>query len=364
MRIFRYDNRYRFYSIFDTKRGGYYRSGILQEETICRETDPFCTKAIDTGIDPFQASFPELLDIGIMGHCIHGKTGLCLRAGVECYQNGLHSTLPNMSLSDYRLLMGQCRHQVFQVALGGCGDPDQHESFQEILECTCKHRIVPNFTTSGFWMTEKIAELCKSYCGAVAISWYRSPYTTTAIQTLLNAGVKTNIHYVLSNGTLREAYERLQKRDFPFDINAVIFLLHKPIGLGTQQQVIQKDNALFWALIELVDHEQFPFKVGFDSCTIPALRGTKQIDPTSLDSCEGARWSAYISSDMKMMPCSFDSQKRQWAVSLRTHTIQEAWESPEFEDFRNRLRVSCPDCPSRSFCQGGCPICPEIVLCR
>lgn len=27
----------------------------------------------DTGRDPFLASFPELLDIGIMGRCEHGK---------------------------------------------------------------------------------------------------------------------------------------------------------------------------------------------------------------------------------------------------------------------------------------------------
>lgn len=37
----------------------------------------------------------------------------------------------------------------------------------------------------------------QKYCGAVAVSWYRSEYTLNAIQMLLNAGVKTNIHYVL-----------------------------------------------------------------------------------------------------------------------------------------------------------------------
>ncbi len=45
-----------------------------------------------------MASFPELLDIGIMGHCIHGRQGLCMKAGVECYQNGLHANHANMSV--------------------------------------------------------------------------------------------------------------------------------------------------------------------------------------------------------------------------------------------------------------------------
>ncbi len=83
----------------------------------------------------------------------------------------------------------------------------------------------------------------------------------------------------------------------------------------------------------------------------------------SLDTCEGARWSAYISPDMKIMPCSFDNQEMRWAVSLRNHTILEAWNSKEFENFRNHFRTSCPDCIDRKLCMGGCPIRPEIVLC-
>ena len=65
-----------------------------------------------------------------------------------------------------------------------------------------------------------------------------------------------------------------------------------------------------------------------------------------------------------MMPCSFDNEKRKWAVSLRTHTIQEAWRSEKFEDFRNHLRITCPGCEKRQLCMGGCPIVPQIVLCQ
>ena len=65
-----------------------------------------------------------------------------------------------------------------------------------------------------------------------------------------------------------------------------------------------------------------------------------------------------------MLPCSFDNQDKRWAVDLRSHTIKEAWESAEFEVFRNYFRKSCPDCEKRNFCMGGCPIIPEIVLCN
>ena len=44
-----------FIKFFDTDTGFYMRTGILDEN------------GRDTGIDPFMASFPELIDIGIMG---------------------------------------------------------------------------------------------------------------------------------------------------------------------------------------------------------------------------------------------------------------------------------------------------------
>ena len=83
----------------------------------------------------------------------------------------------------------------------------------------------------------------------------------------------------------------------------------------------------------------------------------------ALDTCEGARYSCYISADMKLMPCSFD-QSEKYAVSLQDHTIADAWNSEEFEAFRKPLRNRCPDCMERANCMGGCPLMPGIVLCK
>lgn len=341
-----------FFSCFNEKTGEYMRSGLI-------------VNGCDTGKDPFMSSFPELLDVGIMGHCIHGKSGLCVKAGVECYQDGLHSNQQNMKIEDFRWIAEQCKNQTYQFALGGCGDPDRHEHFEEFLKICRECNIVPNFTTSGLGMTEHIARLCKEYCGAVAVSWYRSSYTIKAIETLLSAGVKTNIHYVLSKDTIQEALHRLKNKLFPEGINAVVFLLHKPVGLGSQENVIQLDNDYFVEFIKYVTENKLYYKVGFDSCTIPALiHHLGNVDLDSLDTCEGARWSAYISADMKMMPCSFDNQELRWGVDLRTHTIKEAWESREFENFREYFRTACPACEKREYCMGGCPIRPEIVLCE
>lgn len=317
----------------------------------------------DTGVDPFMASFPHLIDVGVMGHCIHGRTGLCIKAGIGCYQSGSIIEQPNMTVEDFTQIAKQCKGRCNQLALGGRGDPDQHENFEKLLQISRENNLVPNFTTSGYGMTPDIAGICKKYCGAVAVSWYRSEYTLNALKMLIDAGVKTNIHYVLGKNSIDEAIYRLKNDDFPKGINAVIFLLHKPAGQGTKDNMLSANDpkvAVFFSEIDNTHH----FKVGMDSCNVPgAINFCRHILPESLDTCEGGRYSCYIGPDMVIVPCSFDL-KRKYGVSLREKTIEEAWNSAQFERFRNVMRSSCPDCEKKELCMGGCPLMPEIVFCN
>ena len=351
MRYIIHDKKYNFKYAFDTKTGGYIRTGILDEN------------GMDTGVDPFMGSYPHLIDVGIMGHCIHGKTGLCVKAGIGCYQSGLIIEKPNMAVSDFKIIAEQSKDRCNQFALGGRGDPDQHEHFEEILQICRENNLVPNFTTSGYGMTPQIAKLCKEYCGAVAVSWYRSEYTINAIKMLQEAGVTTNIHYVLGNNSIDEAIDRLENKSFPQGINAVVFLLHKPAGLGSKENVLSPEDPRVKTFFNEVDNGKHPHKIGMDSCCVPGLiNNCKSVMPEALDTCEGGRFSCYVSADMKLLPCSFD-QNEKFAVSLRGTTIEEAWNSKAFEDFRMSLRTRCPNCRDRDGCMGGCPLMPEIVLC-
>ena len=256
-----------------------------------------------------------------------------------------------MNFENFKRIVEECKGKTFQIALGGRGDVDQHQDFEKILRCCREHNIVPNFTSSGLGFTEEIVALCKELCGAVAISWYRQEHTYKAIHMLLDAGLKTNIHYVLGNNSIDEAIERLKQNSFPKGINAVIFLLHKPVGLGKETNVLKADDERVKTFFELVDSQNFDFKIGFDSCTVPGLINfTSQIDEESFDTCEGARWSAYVTSDMKMLPCSFDNQELRWAYDIANDTIQHAWDSKQFEDFRNHFRNSCVNCKDRKKC--------------
>ncbi len=355
MKITKVDRKYRFVATFDTTNGQYTRTGVID-------------KGVDTGVDPFMASYPELIDAGIMGSCAHAS-----QCTVGCYQGGLQNQKPNMRLEDYKSIIDQSKGKVFQIALGGHGDPNKHENFEEILKYTREANIVPNYTTSGLNLSDREVELTKEYCGAVAVSWYRQGYTFDAINRFVTAGCITNIHYVLSNKTIDEAIEILKTHgsissehyacDFETaGLNAIIFLTHKPVGCGSQADVLSVSDPRLKEFCSLVS-KKHPFKVWFDSCFIPALVNHADINFDSVDTCEGARYSAYISSDMIMVSCSFD-QSHTYGRNLQKFSIQEVWDSYQFECFRDHMRNSCPSCSQQKLCSGGCPLVPEIVLCN
>lgn len=217
------DENFNFFEIFNEKNGTLFRSDI-------------------NGIDPVMRSFPELLDVGIMGHCYNGQ--YCRKAGVDCYQKGNTINFPHMSYKSFLEIVKQATGKTFQIALGGAGDPNKHPRFGEILEACRAYRIVPNITTSGFMMMDDEIALIRKYCGAVAVSWYSrlmngkesNEETIKAVKRLVKKGCITNIHYVVSEETIDEAIIRLENNLFPKGINAVVFILYKPIGNGVMER--------------------------------------------------------------------------------------------------------------------------------
>lgn len=340
-----------FVSVFDTENGDYYRTGVLD------------LSGNDTGIDGFVSEFPQLLDIGIMGHCKHGLSGRCTEAGVECYQSGGKISQENMSAETYENLIKQCEGRTFQVALGGRGDPDEHEEFEKILYTTRKYGIVPNITTSGYGLTEEKANIIKKYCGAAAVSYYKTPYMYDSIAMLSDKGITTNLHYVLGNHNIEEAINILNGNTVIKGIDRIVFLLHKPIGMGSEQRVLKRNNPKVKEFFNLLSSSDIVERTGFDSCLVPAILDfCPEIAPESFDACESGRFSAYIDSNAVLSPCSFDKTK-EIEIDLKKYLIEEAWNSKELQEFRKRFLYGCKNCEKRSLCMGGCPICPEINLC-
>lgn len=348
------DKKYRFYELFNEKNGTLIRSNVEGTEE-----------------DAKFRSFPELIDIGIMGSCLSGKTGMCKNAGIDCYQNAVSSCKPDMKLDDYEWIISQCKEKVFQVALGGAGDPNKHRDFGDILKVTRDNGIVPNLTTSGYQLLDNEIKLIREYCGAVAVSYYsrlegenESNYLTcNAIEKFVSAGCITNIHFIISNDTIEEAIYRLENNIWPNGISAIIFILYKPVGLGIEEKRVRNDDRLK-KFMELIVNKNYPYRVGFDTCFTPALCNYEEkISFQSIDACEAARFSMYINSELVAYPCSFDNQIGLYKVALKPDSIQMAWDSVIFEKFRNNSTEKCAECVKNNICNNGCHLKLGIDLC-
>jgi len=301
----------------------------------------------------------ELLDISITNWCDKGCE--------FCYRNS-NKEGKHISLDDYELIMKQASESnVFQVALGG-GNPNQHPQFVEILKITReKYNIVPSYTTNGRGLTPKVLEATKRYCGAVAVSVYE-PFVETkdALTLLKNYDIKVNLHYVLDNQTIIRAIEWLKNgNELLEDCNAIIFLNYKPVGNEKDYSLLLKNSLYLKEFFDLIDNKTHSFKVGFDSCMVSGIvQYMKNINLSSLEPCDAGRFSAYISEDLKMYPCSFMMEYYE-GESLKEKSFMEIWNnSSSFVETRNSLSGEwCGGCSQKKNCLNGCPFLHEIDLC-
>lgn len=299
--------------------------------------------------DPFSLVFPSLLDIGIKGSCPNKCE--------FCYQGDKQE--PDMSLEDFKTIIDQTKDHTMQVALGGRGDPETHKDFEEILKYCRDNYVVPNYTTSGQRMTSDHLLLSKKYTGAVAVSYYptlkKNYYDIT--KEMIERGIKTNMHIIFYKPYEEDIFEFLSTGQYglrvPEGLNAIIFLLYKPAGKACLKPELVPSNESIKRFLDLILHytnKVYPetkIKIGVDSCLacrmIP-FANFKKLDQTSIDVCESARMSAYITPSMKLMPCSFGYEEIH-GVSLKNATIRDVWTNNRlFINFRKALEEK-PVCP-------------------
>ena len=83
-----------FTEIFNEKNGLLIRTNILDKN------------GRETKVEPAMRSFPELIDIGIMGKC-HVTQMFCKKFGVDCYQ--ANNNYEDMCLDDYKRIIDECK---------------------------------------------------------------------------------------------------------------------------------------------------------------------------------------------------------------------------------------------------------------
>ena len=310
--------------------------------------------------EPFWSEHgPELLDVSITNWCDRGCSCCYRRADTS----GSH-----MALVDYEEVLRQAaKLHVFQIALGG-GNPNQHPIFAELLQrVRAEYGIVPNYTTNGRGLSERVLTATKKYCGAVAVSAYE-PYEETgmAVKKLLDQGVTTNIHFVLSGRSLETAMRWLSEPPRLLEgVNAIVFLNYKPVGRHADNTLLLKSSCRLDEFFRLATAERLPFRVGFDTCMISGLARLGKAHKISLEGCDAGRFSLFVSEKMEVFPCSFMVEAGYRGVSLRSNSLAEIWKThSSFEAIRaSHAAGGCDQCSSRSECLAGCPIFPQMNLC-
>lgn len=331
--------------VFDRSSGAFLRLGQSHNS-------PFC-----------NVKTPELLDISITNYC-ERRCSFCYRSSNI---NGKH-----MDIEEYTRLVKEAQQLgVLQIALGG-GNPNQHPNFIDILRVTREHSIIPSYTTNGQGMSDEIYKATKKYCGALAVSWY-PPYVDAlnVIEKSNENSIKINIHFMLNQNTIKDAILLLHNKSILKKVNAVVFLNYKPIH--SSSNLCLKDDVNLNEFLNAVKETKC-CKIGFDSCMISFLTkldGSLKLE--TIDFCEAARFSAFISEESFMYPCSFMCETSIQGIDLKLHSIQEAWENGvTFQQTRQLLCEpskqlysidNCKTCNKYDFCHGGCQFF-DINMCR
>lgn len=302
----------------------------------------------------FSQHGPELLDISI--------TNWCDKGCIFCYRNsnkdGLH-----MNVNDYTRILEQSKEcDVFQIALGG-GNPNQHPNFIDILKLTREYGIVPSYTTNGRGLSEEILHASKEFCGAVAVSYYGDEDFYSGIRKLTTKGIKTNIHFLLSTETIEIIINWLKNPPVFLDkVNAIVFLNYKPIGIFKDETKLLKNSPKVREFFELINEDNFNFKIGFDSCTISFIaKYLENVDTKYVESCEAGKFSAFVDENLNLFPCSFMVEDYK-GINLKEINLKDAWtNSRDIVKLRkDDLSASCGTCEKKTWCAGGCPVFKNI----
>lgn len=326
-------------------------------KTLFNQRTGFFMRLEDDGYsEPFWAEEgPELLDISITNYCERGCQ-FCYR---KANPKGHH-----MSLESLKHVITQAKNAgVFQIALGG-GNPNQHPHFNDILRMIREAGIVPSYTTNGDGLSEDILVATKTYCGAMAVSLYE-PYIgyDDIFERIHSIGIKCNAHIILKKDTIDMLTNWFKNPPHFFKwVNAVVILNYKPIISDSGFMV--KDTQKLQQFYEAVSSCN-TMKIGFDSCSVPGIVSWMNVNSALIEPCESARFSAFISEDLRMYPCSFMVNTDLFG-DLKSQSLTDIWhDHPTFVDHRERIKNNnCSACKVQNLCNGGCVFLPEINQCH
>lgn len=316
----------------------------------------------NTEDDPQYAPMPEILDLEIS---IHGCRGSGKGPCKFCYKGNTSEPATNMSFETFKSIFDKMKANLDSVAFGITGvqtNPD----FVKMMKYCRDNKVVPNFTLSGFDLTDELAKEIAKYVGGLAVSVYDTDKNVcyNTVKKFIDLGIEqSNIHALVSQETLPFIYEVIEdiKTDSRLKkLNAIIFLGLKPKGRAKDKfHVVKQDE--YTKLINYCFKNDIKF--GFDSCSAykfeTAIRENKNMEDdqkeellSMSESCESSLFSAYVDVYGKFWPCSFcENVESIIPIDVLTASdfYKDVWMHPETIKFRNKLlgttENNCRKCP-------------------
>ena len=311
------------------------------------------------GDDPEYCGLgPEILDLEVsVNGCVPVPGSTNCR---YCYKNNTNAPATNMSFETFKAIVDRFPKNLSQIAFGITGlqtNPDLERMFKYCR----KIGIVPNVTTVGADMNDKMLDVLAENCGAVAVSCYTGAkalcYETIAkihqrAKDKFNKNLHVNMHIVLSKDNLSHVKEVLQDiadKKVP-DLNAVVFLRIKPKGRASKMDC-QVPKEIYSDILSFCFEKDIPF--GFDSCSAtPVIEVLKDFEKENLcdncEPCESSKFSSYINVKGEYWSCSFTEGLYDFIKPINVldyGPVTEWWNSDEIKKVRNCQNPACKSCP-------------------
>ena len=300
---------------------------------------------------------PEILDLEISQNgCVPVPGSTNCR---YCYKNNTNAKPTNMAFETFKKIIDSFPKNLSQIAFGITGlktNPDMERMFEY-----CRGiGIVPNVTTVGADMDERMKDVLCKWCGAVAVSCYTGAkelcYKTIKelhdhAKEKYGRDLHVNMHIVVSKDNMAHLKEVLRDiADKKVDgLRSVVLLRIKPKGRAAKMDCkIPLD--VYEELVSFCLENKISF--GFDSCSAtPVMEVLKKLGRqelcSSCEPCESSKLSSYINVRGQYWSCSFaegtDFIKPVDVLAYASAT--EWWNSDDVRKCRFCENPACASCP-------------------